>query len=353
MSHVRLANTTDHAMSRFAVRIAAAVLGSTLVAGAALGSDVPWAQGDPAPPLAGVHLGDSREAVEQALGAAGELKSRGEGEYEFVYPERGVHVFVSDKSGVTAVAVAKRSAGDIDGFRVGDDVASVRRKWGEPDTGGLGLLAYDFAGWRVSFQGDAKGRIVVMGVGVWPSTVATPPVEEPQPITAAPGGIPQLKGTLNNGNYLSPDGSLRFRLPLPAASDTEITERIDRQAVSVRVSSKSLRLFFGVMKLNDVHWGSTKEYAQGDKRLAKGVTQEWVSSSLGAAWLTRFVAESPGPMLRSAEYVVIRDHAEYMAYYNLEDGGSRRADPQVGAFASLDDMLRDVFDSIEVKGAKR
>lgn len=274
MRHVRLAVATDHAMMRFTVRIAAAVLGSTLVVGAALGRDVPWAQGDPAPPLAGVHLGDSREAVEQALGAAGELKPQGEGEYEFVYPERGVHVFVSDKSGVTVVAVAKRSAGDIDGFRVGDDVASVRKKWGEPDVGGLGLVAYDFGRWRVSFQGDAKGKIVIMGVGVFPSTAATPPAEEPEPTTAAPGGIPQLKGTLSNGIYVSPDGSLRFRLPLPAASDTEIAERIDRQAVSVRVSSRSLKMFYGVMKLNDVHWGSTKEYAQSDKRLAKGVTQE-------------------------------------------------------------------------------
>ncbi len=58
-------------------------------------------------------------------------------------------------------------------------------------------------------------------------------------------------------------------------------------------------------------------------------------------------------MLRSAEYVVIRDHAEYMAYYNLEDGGSPRADPQVEGFASLNDMLKAVFESIEIKGAKR
>jgi endonuclease YncB( thermonuclease family) len=188
---------------------------------AAAAGRLPWKEGDPAPPLAGVRLGDTRETVERVLGRPDRSEQTVEDLWEMEYSRLGLQVKGSPRYGVQVVLAGKRGAGELGGFRVGDPAADVLQRWGEPDTGGLGALVYYVGKWQLAVQEDMEGRIVVFGIALRldaePSAAESAETEEPpQPSAttspAAPPGTPPAAAapTLPAGKSFKPGQAYDF-----------------------------------------------------------------------------------------------------------------------------------------------
>lgn len=94
----------------------------------------PWHDGDKAPPVAGVHLGDSQEQINAVLGPPAETQKLGEQQSAFHYPLRGLTVAWAPLDGAAIIFLETRAAGEINGVRIGDSRADVLAKWGTPST---------------------------------------------------------------------------------------------------------------------------------------------------------------------------------------------------------------------------
>lgn len=139
----------------------------------------PWRAGDPAPPLAGISLGDPLAVVE---GRVGPLKKFDEGEWRLEDDKRQLMIIVTAARGAEMVDVGRREDGDIGGVRVGDRLKDVVRKWGPPQEGGPILPGTDmflyYAGdWSVTLT-VTQGRIDSLSIAMGETH------EEPLPMAA-------------------------------------------------------------------------------------------------------------------------------------------------------------------------
>lgn len=132
----------------------------------------PWKPADPAPTLAGIHLGDSRSRLDSLLGPPSSEEDTGEEVdgtpvVELGYESTGLTIQYAPAHGVRLV-IGSAAGTALGGIRVGDLAADVVKRWGEPDTGGLGALLYQFGPWTVIVQADDSGRVALLAVGVAP-----------------------------------------------------------------------------------------------------------------------------------------------------------------------------------------
>jgi hypothetical protein len=147
-----------------------------------------WQPGDSPPPIAGIHLGDSRETLERSLGKPESAEQPpGKSETTLGFRGGGLSVTVSPARGVTFIRLTDRKAGDIDGFRVGDTLAAVAGKWGPASTvesGGAEMEAmlgfatlqeYAFGELGFTIQGNSRGRIVTVDMFAAPWDATAPP----------------------------------------------------------------------------------------------------------------------------------------------------------------------------------
>jgi hypothetical protein len=108
----------------------------------------PWAAADPAPSVAGVSLGQSKDAVIAALGPPGPA-APGEtvpaGQFVLNYPARGVSVAGSAAQGVFSVTLLRPEAGAVGAMHVGDNLPAMLTRWGRPRTvnGPYGIYGND------------------------------------------------------------------------------------------------------------------------------------------------------------------------------------------------------------------
>lgn len=316
---------------------------------AAVGEQLPWSAWSPAPALAGVHLGDSRDVVERVLGKPDRADEFGEDQWDLAYERRGIQVQGS-AMGASAVFINERDAGELGGFRVGDRAADVVRKWGEPTTGGLGAYVYEIGTWQVAVQEDDRGRIVALGVSRTLESIA-PAAESAAP--PASGVPPALKGTMLHGTYTSPDGSVRFTLPLPAAPDTVVEDKLDEDGLSsVVVSAESLHLRFGFFRSRHP-WAKSVEDLAAREKFSGSVSEEWVPSRHGRALVRSVVLEIPEwkKVSRSGQIVVYHGGVSYECFYHY-DTPAPLVEPAIERFTSLDQMLRAMFESLEIDEAR-
>jgi hypothetical protein len=120
------------------------------------------AAGQSAPPqLAGVSLGATPQIVRTVLGPP-DRQEESLGMRFWDYERRGITLIWAEReAGVHGIVASRTEAGDVEGIRVGDREAQVRRKWGAPARVRQGGRFLDFIGatWVLSVELH-RGRIV-------------------------------------------------------------------------------------------------------------------------------------------------------------------------------------------------
>jgi hypothetical protein len=125
----------------------------------------PWRDGDLAPAVAGVHLGDSQEQVAKVLGLPTETQKLGEHQVALRYPLHGVTVSWAPLDGAAIIFLDTRLAGDIGGVRIGDSRDDVLSKWGVPSTVQQGTAIYLATPWCVVLKLDESNHVAQLYLG--------------------------------------------------------------------------------------------------------------------------------------------------------------------------------------------
>ncbi len=126
----------------------------------------PWKAGDPAPAIAGVHLGDSRTRLDSLLGRPDSTQATAQGAVNVIYGAKGLSITYTPHDGVALIYLLRPEAGDIGGIRLGATQADVVAQWGEPPRG-EGATAFYLAGtWAAIVGLDEQGAAVIqLGLG--------------------------------------------------------------------------------------------------------------------------------------------------------------------------------------------
>jgi hypothetical protein len=162
------------ALSRFAVLVAVALA----TPGALTWSDeqppdappapvvahFPWTSADAPPTVAGLHLGDTRATVEAALGAATQLRPMGSG-LALEYTSQGLSVVLGAAGDVSMIYLLSRTAGSIDGVRVGDSRQQVLAHWGVPPLVQGAQAMYPAGDWAVVAELGPEQRVLTLSLG--------------------------------------------------------------------------------------------------------------------------------------------------------------------------------------------
>lgn len=124
----------------------------------------PWSSANAPPPVAGLHLGDTRATVEARFGNAPESRPAGAG-LALEYPDQGVSILLGAGSDVSMIYLLTRAAGSIDGVRVGDGRDEVIAHWGEPPLAQGAQAMYPAGDWAVVVELGAEQRVVSISLG--------------------------------------------------------------------------------------------------------------------------------------------------------------------------------------------
>jgi len=142
------------------------VMAPALAAAQAQGA-LPWKPADPAPAIAGIHLRESREQVEAALGGPDEAKNVAGGATTLTWRSRGIAVVFAPKVGAAIISYLTRQAGDIGGVAIGDTKQSVQDRWGVGTINTSNGWVYRMDTWVVALSFDPITNVVnQLGIGV-------------------------------------------------------------------------------------------------------------------------------------------------------------------------------------------
>jgi len=146
------------------------------------GNTFPWRAGDAPPVVAGIRLGEAREAVIARLGAPNNQNVPGGKpfgqEYFLNYDKLSALGMPND--GISVILLRTPQAGDIDGLRVGQTVSALVDRWGAPpDQDGVTGI-YAAGTWAVVVKLDqARKHIASLQLGwtplKWPETKGKKP----------------------------------------------------------------------------------------------------------------------------------------------------------------------------------
>ncbi len=144
--------------------LAALLLG---VSGASLAAApaFPWVSGDIAPPVAGIHLGDSLDRIKELLGEPVEKQKLGDYQESLRSRSRGVTVAWATADGAAVIFLDTREAGDIGGIRIGDTREEVLARWGAPSTVKDRTAMYLAGSWGVVLKLDELNRVSQLYLG--------------------------------------------------------------------------------------------------------------------------------------------------------------------------------------------
>jgi hypothetical protein len=119
----------------------------------------PWTAADPAPAVAGVHLGASRAALAAALGTPSD--SQVTAAFTVLhFATRGLVIRSATGGLAEGIYLSTPQAGSLGGIKVGDAKADVTAKWGPPTTTQGPNAAYVLPHWSIVVQWDPSGTRV-------------------------------------------------------------------------------------------------------------------------------------------------------------------------------------------------
>jgi hypothetical protein len=162
------------ALSRLAIvsGLALAIAGAAAFPGEAppalpphpLSAHFPWTSADVPPPIAGLHLGDPRSTVESVLGTATEVRAAGSG-LVAEYPTQGLAILLNATGEVAMIYLLTRTAGSIDGVRVGDSREQILAQWGEPPLIQGAQAMYPAGDWAIVVELGPEQRVLSVSLG--------------------------------------------------------------------------------------------------------------------------------------------------------------------------------------------
>src|SRR5262245_22777335 len=126
----------------------------------------PWHDGDLAPRLGGISLGDPRARIESLLGPPEAVQALAHGAQQLEYKARGMTIVLSPREGASIIQLNSRAGGDLEGIRVGDSKDMVVKRWGTPKAGQGPVGLYVAGQWAVSIKlNDQRTIVEQIGVG--------------------------------------------------------------------------------------------------------------------------------------------------------------------------------------------
>jgi len=145
----------------------------------------PWREGDPAPSVEGIHLGDSEARAIAVLGQPAAtppgLDDADAAQRTLRYRDGALMIALSKTDGVVKIMLRKPEGGSIAGILVGDRLGRVVHLWGEPTEGAGSTGKWPMGDWTVSVRGDMISNLVVRIM-----LARTPPPPPPSPTPPAP-----------------------------------------------------------------------------------------------------------------------------------------------------------------------
>ncbi|MGD0866021.1 MAG: hypothetical protein ABSA49_10755 [Rhizomicrobium sp.] len=129
----------------------------------------PWKAGDTPPPVAGIALGDTEQHVRDVLGAPSSTAQMGAGT-AYEYPAAGLEIVATQADGVSIIRLRTPAAGSIDGLEIGDDIADVVAKWGQPNDGQGRVALFSAGVWTVEVRLEDNGPKIVDILLAWNTT---------------------------------------------------------------------------------------------------------------------------------------------------------------------------------------
>ena len=119
----------------------------------------PWTTSDPAPAVAGIHLGALRAALAATLGAPSDSQVTA-GFTVLRFPTRGLVIRLVNGGLTEGIYLTTPEAGSLGGIKVGDSKVDVTARWGQPTTTQGANAAYVLPQWSVVIQWDPSGKSV-------------------------------------------------------------------------------------------------------------------------------------------------------------------------------------------------
>jgi hypothetical protein len=126
------------------------------ITASAQGSHLPWVQSAKPPAISGLHLGESREDLDAALGPPDSVSVVREGYQLLMYSSRGISVLLPRYGGAEDLRFTNPASGAIDSLRVGATEAAVLRRWGPPQRHDGPDYVYLFRTWKIVVQWDRQ-----------------------------------------------------------------------------------------------------------------------------------------------------------------------------------------------------
>jgi hypothetical protein len=126
------------------------------IVASAQASHLPWAQSARPPAVSDLHLLESREDLDAALGPPDSVLVVREGYHLLMYSSRGVAVLLPRYGGAEELRFTTPAAGAIDSRRVGATEAEILRKWGPPQRHDGPDYVYLLRTWKIVVQWDRQ-----------------------------------------------------------------------------------------------------------------------------------------------------------------------------------------------------
>lgn len=121
------------------------------------------------PSLARIRIGDNIEKALKKIGKPLVKETLGEGTdapISFKNKSTGINIIATHTEGVGVILITSRTAGVLDGIRIGDSYETVIAKWGVPassnNRNGLWLAGK----YVVTLTFDEKGNVSRLGIGI-------------------------------------------------------------------------------------------------------------------------------------------------------------------------------------------
>ncbi len=126
---------------------------------------LPWRPGDTPPAIVGLHLGAPRAMIDSVLGKPETVKTLSPGVQVLGYGTRGIALAYSEADSLAVAYLGSRGAGDIGGVRVGDSMASLVARWGDPTGVDGDISLYQVGAWAIIVRADSThSRIELLGI---------------------------------------------------------------------------------------------------------------------------------------------------------------------------------------------
>jgi hypothetical protein len=130
---------------------------------------LPWSMGSQPPRFLGATLGEQRPAIQRTLGkpdAEAPIGTPADSTVSLTWNKRGEEIQVHARSGATVISATSRSAGTLEGTRVGDTRDAVIARWGNPSGSDAHRMIWFLGSWAIVLDMAPDATVAKVSLGI-------------------------------------------------------------------------------------------------------------------------------------------------------------------------------------------